>query len=266
MLSKPDLELESAFSRNSVFLNMHKGQRCFILATGPSIQRQDLTVLSNEHCMAVGNFHLHQDIRIIAPKYHVLAPYHPPLNFSHAKKVFDNFKISYKNSEVIFFFGHRTYDYSIWNFMEQHPDYLEIIHRAHFINYSNAPLLDEHSFRDNAMWDICKKPFNIRTVICSAIQVAFYMGFSEIYLLGCDHDYLRNIGQRDSAHFYRDTDEEKAHLEALSTEWWFQEYYGRWKEYRLMKTYLEENGCRIFNATDGGMLDVFSRVDFKSLF
>jgi len=59
----------------------HLGERCFILATGPSIQEQDLTVLEGELCIAVSHFFLHKDIKRISPRYHVLAPYHPPFSF-----------------------------------------------------------------------------------------------------------------------------------------------------------------------------------------
>jgi hypothetical protein len=245
--------------RNCRFKDIHLGERCFILATGPSIQYQDLRSLKGEFCIAVSHFFLHKDIAMISPQYHVLAPYHYPFNFENLKKIFEGFQESYKN-ELIYFFGYTPYEYSIYRFLDKNPQYKNS--NQYFIDYLYSSTLNEKNYLSSRVWQINKKPFAIRTVLYSAIQVALYMGFKEIYLVGCDHDYLNDTSRVTNHHFYKEEEgiSDAEHLNSFTTERWFEEYYFRWKEYRLMKQYAEYQGCSIFNATEGGMLDVFPRV------
>jgi len=237
----------------------HLGERCFILATGPSIQEQDLTVLEGELCIAVSHFFLHKDIKRISPRYHVLAPYHPPFSFIELDKVFRSLNEAYEG-DVTLALGHTAYEFSAYNFLQKNPEYLK--KNYFFIDYSKSQPLGEVNYMLSPTWDIAKAPFQVRTVIYSAIQLAAYMGCKKIYLLGCDHDYLHDMQRVTNHHFYREEDgvSDAEHLSAFTTERWLEEYYFRWKQYRLMREYLKSIDCDIYNSTHGGMLDVFPRV------
>jgi hypothetical protein len=258
---------EKEKSRLALFHNIHKGERCFILATGPSIKTQDLRPLKNEICIAVSQFMLHPDIKIINPLYHIEAPMHPPLDFTYLQGCFEAYKNIY-TEKVNYFFGYYHYEYSIINFLNQYKEYSHP--NINFIDFTRSRFLDEANHQNNTVWDITRSPFVARTVIYIAIQVAFYMGFKEIYLLGCDHDYLLNLSRTADYHFYKDEESntgktESEHYNSFNAEWWFNQYYHRWKEYRLMGEYLAARGCRILNATNGGMLDVFPRVKLEDI-
>ncbi len=251
---RPSLSLRT----NVLLRDKHKGERCFILATGPSIKDQDLSGLEGELCIAVSHFFLHKSIDKISPRYHVLAPYHPPFTFEELKKVFSGFEQSYSD-EVTYVFGHRPYEFSIYNFLQKYPEYAK--EKSYFIDYSKSNPLVEDNYMLPSTWDLEKSPFEIRTVIYSAIQLATYMGCKEICLLGCDHDYLYDTKRVTNHHFYPEKEgvSDMEHLSSFSTERWFEEYYFRWKQYRLMGEYLRSIGCEIYNSTEGGMLDVFPR-------
>ena len=258
-------DISALTAGNIRFRDRHKGQRCFILATGPSIQQQDLTVLKNEVCIAVSQVYLHDDIRTIAPRYHLIAPWHPPFNFATVQKIFDDFSTYYHDLDVTYFFGYRAYDYSVLDFLKAFPHYLTP--KMNFLHY-NGIGLDEANHADTAVWDLCRPLFEIRTVIYGAIQLAGFMGFDEIYLIGCDHDYLADVKRVSGHHFYQEKKgvNDAPHLGAFSTEKWFKEYYDRWCHYRLMQSYLTPRKQRIYNATAGGMLDVFPRKTLADLF
>lgn len=261
----PQSEVAQLAGRNTVLKDLHKGERCFILATGPSVKEQDLAVLQDELCIAVSHFFVHKDIRQIAPRYHLLAPYHPPFSYADIKKVFDGFN-EYYPEDMTYLFGHRPYEFSAFNFLKENPGYDR--KNSYFINYANSTSLDENNYRDSSIWDISKTPFEIRTVVYSAIQAAVYMGCKEIYLLGCDHDYLLDTKRVTNHHFYKEEEgvSDVDHLSAFTSERWFEEYYFRWKQYRLMRTFINTLGGEIFNATKGGMLDVFPRVQLNDIF
>lgn len=250
---------------NTKFKNLHKGERVFILATGPSIKTQNLKPLKNEYCIAVSHFHLHDDIKIINPLYHVLAPQHPPFTFKDSSKYFKDFHNAYDHQNTTIFLGLTNYKYNYLNLLSQYPELS--YPRLKYLDYSASRQIDENNFSDDSIWDISKTPFTIRTIIYSAIQVAAYMGFSEIFLIGCDHDYLQDISRTTNHHFYKEEKgiSDKEHLEQFTRERWFFEYYMRWKQYRLMNEYAQSKGIKIFNATNGGMLDVFERVNLKDI-
>ncbi|MDD1427164.1 hypothetical protein MEO94_22330 [Dolichospermum sp. ST_sed9] len=262
-----DLEravLKKLVAENSKFKNIHHGERCFILATGPSIKTQDLGCLQGELCIGVSQFFLYKDIKIISPKYHVLAPSHHPFNFDDLGKIFDGLMRSY-GDDVTCFLGYTPYIFSNYRFIEKYTQYKN--NNQYFIDYSMSQSLDESNYCDDDIWRIDKKPFSIRTVIYSAIQVAVYMGCKEIYLIGCDHDYLNDTSRVTNHHFYKEEDgvSDAEHLSSFTTERWFGEYYFRWKQYRLIREYAQQHGCGIFNATNGGMLDVFPRVRLEDI-
>ena len=99
-----------------------------------------------------------------------------------------------------------------------------------------------------------------RTVLLSCLQMAFYMGFKEIYLIGADCDYKGNA-QDEGNHFIdgycSQEDSQPRHPFPV-----MEAFVG----YQAARYYAEERGIKIYNATRGGRLEVFERVDFDSLF
>ena len=248
-----------AAASNAQFRNKHRGQRCFICATGPSLTSQDLSPLARELCIGVSFFFLHPHISTIRPRYHVLAPNHAPFDFDLQRRYFDGIRSNYPSSTVVFC-GYRPYEYSSVDFLAQEPT--DPPNRIQILDYSRLRELDETNYANEDLWDIAGNPFEVRTVVYGAIQVAAYMGCSPIYLLGCDHDYLLDLGRTEN-HFYLESSgnpQDRRLLEQFTTERWFEEYHLRWRDYRLMRTYLNGRGMQIFNATEGGLLDVFPRV------
>lgn len=263
-------KIKSQISKNKIFKNIHKGERCFILATGPSIAKQNLKWLSNETCFSVGEFNLHPLYQTIRPKYNVSPPNHEPYQWDELKIIVE--RLVGTEFNAINFFGYTNYKWSYYRLFDEHPE-LKPKYCYH-LNYDGSSYLNEFNYNESSVWSIASTLFACRTVVYSAIQIAIYMGFSEIYLLGCDHDYLvRKISGKDFSdhHFYKDIQDKSServpdYLAGFSLEKWFCEYYFRWKEYRLILEYADSKGVKIFNATEGGMLDVFPRVNFKKLF
>lgn len=262
---KKDRFNKKLFQSNLKYKDLHKGERCFILASGPSIKNQNLTSIYGETCIAVSHFHLHKDILKINPKYHILAPSHHPFTFEDIKKFFEDFKTSYPKREVEIFLSLIPYDYNYISFLEQNPCFNDF--NYNYINYSDSQPITQENHLEKRIWDISLSPFSIRTVLYSAIQLAVFMGFKDIYIVGADHDYLNDTKRLTNHHFYAENKglDDSKHLSSFNTERWFEEYYFRWKEYRFMNLFCKSNNINIYNATEGGLLDIFERKKISTI-
>lgn len=180
------------FLKKNLFLKENgKNKRAFLLATGPSIKQEDLSRLKGEDCFSVSNFFLHSDIDIISPKIHFFMPYHEPL-------ILENYIAWLQRADrklpisTDVFLGIQTKkivdEYRLFSKRSVHYLYFK----------------DDLSKKDDI--DILAPLLTPQTVPIMALYVLLYMGYREIYLLGCDHDVLRYYKQ-DVKHFYNKEDE-----------------------------------------------------------
>lgn len=237
----------SLLKKNKELRGMAKNiKRCFILATGPSIKDQDLSGLENEFCISVSNFFVHPSFNKIKPYYHIFAGSHPPITtqqmvawWQDATKHFEKNKINVlihardreieKNAKI---FGHQNVYY--------------------YLDGGSFPV------------DFTKPIPRIQTVVHIAIHLSIYLGFKEVYLLGCDHSWLFHF--RQSQHFYneqehslaRDNYSEWSEVKDIGYE--FETYARLWKTYRKIRSEAKKADCKIYNATPQSMLDIFPGV------
>jgi len=102
-----------------------------------------------------------------------------------------------------------------------------------------------------------------------ALMVALYIGCSEIYLLGTDHTTFKlDTGEYDYRHFYDGEAKNELGEEGgpSDLENDFRCSAELWRQYKVLRAYARIKDIAIFNATGGGILDLFPRVDYKSLF
>lgn len=204
-------------------------KRCFIVATGPSLTTEDLDVLleKKEFCFSVNGI------------CKVQTKWKPDVYIVSDGKFFE------ENQEEI-----RRYDCPIKLLPDVNIEFWKTkkegeyqIHRACIDSYNVFEFTE----------DITKVINVIGTVVVGCIQIAVYMGFKEIYLLGTDCNYV--IGSVNN-YFGGDS---KPDLIDHSVE-------AMIKGYQMCRDYADSHGIKIYNATRGGMLEVFERVDFDSLF
>ena len=115
--------------------------------------------------------------------------------------------------------------------------------------------------------DIPHCVYNSMTGMYTAAQIAAYMGFTAIYMIGVDHHF--RVSQNKQGEIVVDpsvkdysTDtynEDKDKLYIPNTE-------RSTLTYVAMKRHCDSRGIQVYNATRGGKLEVFPRVDFDTLF
>ena len=105
------------------------------------------------------------------------------------------------------------------------------------------------------------------TVTYVAMQLAFYMGFEQVVLIGVDHSFK---AKGDPNQTVVSQGDDESHFDPR--------YFGkgfRWQlpdletselAYRRARQVYEQDGRQILDATIGGQLDVFPKVEFDTFF
>ena len=105
------------------------------------------------------------------------------------------------------------------------------------------------------------------TVTYGAIQLAVYMGFKTIYLLGIDHNY--NIRRDAKGRPCRDDISKSNYAKGMSN-YVNTNNLPRIEEstiaYETAEKVTAKMGVKILNATRGGKLEAFDRINFDDIF
>jgi hypothetical protein len=230
---------------------MHKGERCFILGNGPSLNKQNLALISNEVSFVTNSFVLHKDFCEIAPNYYCISDYRAFADNkeSHTLRSIGKY-LNFEGSRLFLFVPNRAWFSLCFKSI--------IKSNVFYLNFqTNRKIWEDGNFSI----DIQKGVKWGHTVILDfCLPIAFYMGCDEIYLLGCDMNFSDD---KSDNHFYKEIDTSNVKRDKNEWELWYKIVL---RSYEVAKTVFEDNNRIIYNATHGGKLEVFPRVDFESLF
>lgn len=222
--------------------------KCFIIGNGPSLTVDDLSKVKNCYTFASNGIYKIFDKTDWRPTYYFVQD-------SIAVREVFNFHQNIID-EVKFMFVSMNF-YNSFPEIVLNSEKLRIM----YIRFK-PPFNDRYCFSN----DITKEVFEGLSVTYSMIQTAVYMGFKTIYLLGMDHSFslevdrdgkiLKQTISQDN-HFYSDHNtKENGHPTKIGE---------ITKAYQSASDYCNKNGIQIYNATRGGKLEVFKRVDFDNL-
>ena len=226
--------------------DIHRGERCFIVANGPSLRAEDLDRLQQAGEITFGMNRIYK----MFPETGWRPTYYACVDINIFHESVD--EIDAVPAELKFIPINLKWDNGIE------------IHDAAY--YWMNPFR-ERGYPDNFSPDIDHQMDAICTVTFTCINIAAYMGFSEIYLIGVDHNYQVTINEDGQTvvdedakdYFCEDYDDDIKDVVV-------HDMRKNTRAYRKARHYCDEHGIRIFNATRGGKLEVFERVDFDSLF
>ena len=242
-----DLEkFESAFYHPELakYKGIHKGKRIFIIGNGPSLRIEDLNKLHEHGELCFG---FNQVVRAY-DRTEWRADY---LGITDLIILKDIWELIPDINSPIFFVETEFNDSKKWNAKN-----FERIHMVYDNPYPSKP-----NFSD----DICKCVYSGYTSIYNlGFQIASYMGISDIYLLGVDNSFTSK--KSDAAnHFIKDYFKNEETKKEIDT-WTVVTTEKIERAFEKAESYSRTHGFRIYNATRGGKLEAFERVDFDSLF
>lgn len=214
-----------------------KGERCFIIGNGPSLKNTDLSKLKNENTFGLNRIYL------AFPEMGFQTTYYLCVNDLVVEQTSDDIK-----------------KLTMPRFVTTRAmKWLEPTDNLYFL-YSTytGPRFQK---------DIRKRMWEGATVTYMALQTAFYIGFKQVILIGVDHSFATKgkpnetvVSQGDDPNHFN------AGYFGKGFRWQLPDLDTSERAYIMARETYKAAGREVLDATIGGKLTVFPKVDYNSLF
>jgi len=231
--------------------NKYEGKRCFIIGNGPSLNKLDLSYLKDEYTFGVNGIFYKTKEMGFKPTFYMVE---------------DNHVIDDNIDEI------NKYDIKYKFFPSIYKDKVTTQDNIYFFEVDLGFYKTSHPYYCIPRFskDFSKVSYAGQSVTYMNIQLAYYLGFTEVYLIGMDFSYaIRESDEIDGATLLSNEDD---------INHFHPDYFGKGKKwhdpkvervgwnYEYARDVFEKDGRKIYNATVGGKLEIFDRVNYDSLF
>ena len=215
----------------------YEGKRCFIICTGPSLTIKDLEKIQGEYTFGMNSICLLADKTTFRPTFYGCN------DLGVYKKLKSDIE-QYCGNQIEVFVSDR---------IKRHG---EIKREWHVFPENVAYHTYDRWFKQD-FWckfsgDCYRTVYGMHSITHSLIQLAVYMGFKKIYLLGADCSFPKGQQIHFQDYGVPDTTIDTARERNIAG-------------YEEVKKQMNKYGFKVFNATRGGSLEVFERVNLDDL-
>lgn len=233
-----DARWRESTSRLKQFENSHTGQRCFIIGNGPSLRQTDLSRLQGEFTFGLNRIYL----------------LFPELGFSTTYLVAVNDLVLQQcAAEMQALPLPKFITWRSRRCFQPDPQ----------ITYLDSDFTGGEDFSSS----LAGRIFEGFTVTYVALQVAYHMGFSQVILVGVDHNFVTQgpanqaiISQGDDPNHFT------PNYFGKGFKWQLPDLAGSERAYIMARDAYTRADRQVLDATVGGKLTVFPKADYLSLF
>lgn len=236
---------------------IYEGKRCFVIGNGPSLKIEDLEKLDTEYSFACNSIYALYNKTKWRPSF-----------YCAIDSIFCREMMSDKNDMMRLTDGCQMAFTSVLGEGIQHRDDSDFANVYYMKNLSENPIKFSTECSEQVYYG--------GTVAYTMLQLAVYMGFKEIYLIGIDfsfsveHHMDGTITRNNIVNHMPEVEREEERFQQAMYERLGEKYCAKvdlqLAGYQTAKEYADTHGIKIFNATRGGKLEVFERVNFDELF
>lgn len=224
------------------YKNKYAGKRCFIIGNGPSLTAEKVEKLKGEITFGTNRIY----------KLYSETDWRPTFYMA-----IDNNILKDNISDIIS--------------TKANHKFLNVTAKAYgaksnentsFVNIFGRYLINPYNFKTKKLSKDVSKSFSLSfSVTGIAMELAFYMGFDTIYLVGVDNTYSKQI---DNNGMVITNANVKDYFGSVDSK----DYTIQYKDstisyYSALFMEAKRKSINIFNATDGGKLEVFPRISFE---
>lgn len=215
----------------------HKGERCILVCNGPSLNKMNLSFLRRHYSIGMNKIYLGFRKFNFYPKYYV----------SVNKKVLHQAASAIQQLNCV-------------KFISRHhaPDRLT----DNALTY----LIDTQTPKHRFCSDLEDGMHEGWTVTYAALQVAYFLGFKQVIIIGMDHHFT-----------YQGQPNEATIMQGGDPNHFSDAYFGHgqtWdnpdiahseESYHIAKQIFEQDGREIIDATLDGHCNIFKKMDYREL-
>lgn len=215
------------------YKNCARKKRCFIVATGPSLTLADVELIKGEDTFGINSCYKMFEKTDWRPTYYCVTD-GAVWNRIHEE-------IEKINVSPLF--------YTERNIQTDLHDAIPMLSKVAYPLYPGSRLTVSESLFS---MDATKYVYVATTVVYSVIQLAVTMGYKEIILIGADCNYNTTQPYSSLTSYNMSTPRDAG--EAMM------------RGYVYIEEFSKTHGFQVLNATRGGMLEAFKRVQLEKLF
>jgi hypothetical protein len=229
------------------FKDIHRGRRGFIIGNGPSLKRTDLSKLKDEITFGMNRIYL------LFPELGFSTTYYLSINDLVIEQCRDDI-LSLPMPRFLSWRSRRFFQDLNGEQMKLHLD---------------PPLMYLHTTYTGPRFagDATKRLWEGATVTYVSLQLAFYMGFEQVILIGVDHNFSTK-GKPNTTVVSQgeDRDHFSGNYFGKGFRWQLPDLETSEKAYRMAREAFNRAGREVLDATVEGKLTVFPKVSYESLF
>jgi hypothetical protein len=219
------------------YQNRYAGERCFIIGNGPSLKETDMRLLKDEYTFGMNR------IFLMFPELGFKPTFLVSVNDLVIEQSVDDFR----QVDIPLFVSWRARK---WLSPAPHLHYL-------YTTYTGKKFTRDATRR---LWEGA-------TVTYTCLQLAYYMGFSKAILIGVDHNFATK-GEPNKTIISEGDDPNHFHPKYFGKgfKWQLPDLDTSEVGYLMAHNVYADAGREIVDATVGGKLRIFPKVEYGSLF
>jgi len=223
--------------RLAALKDIHKGERCFIIGNGPSLRATDLKKLRNELTFGLNRIYL------LFPELGFTTTYFLSMN---------DLVIEQCAAEILALPIPKFLTWRARRFLQPTADTNFL-----YTTYTGPKFARDMTGR---LWEGA-------TVTYVALQLAYHMGFEKVILIGVDHNF---VTKGDANKTITSQGDDPNHFDpnyfGKGFKWQLPDLETSERAYHMARAAYEADGRTVLDATIGGKLTVFPKVDYDGLF
>ena len=241
-----DFKTQNVIRKNKSLRNSHKGERCFVVMNGPSLNQYNLDAIKKEIVFVANYFYRSSLVEVVDPNYYVWLDSDFSGTSMDLSQLFSDIHTKCPNAKMLL-------NYKMHPYLNGSDSYI------HFVKAKHLP----NTF--NLKGNLSGLTSNFTSVVFFAIISAIYMGFKNIYLLGLDFEpggfvHFEDLGEG--------TECDKPSMKVMKSDvcglhWQYAraQYESFW-----VARFAKKHKCNVFNMNKNSHIRAFDFADYDSLF
>lgn len=262
---KPDQA--KSLRANKRLKNLYEGKRCFILGNGPSLKDVNLADLKDEYVFTVNQLTRRPDFAELNTNFHLWSDFNffdLDMNKAEDAEILQVMKsVNTNGNKPLCFFPADMRGFARKYGLDKELN----------INYFKIRLRFYEGFRQSVRFTRFIPAMS--TVVHFAIFLAIYMGFTQIYLLGCDttgivvqiKSSLENNDENDYSYELSENEKKRMHnlLVKNGIEGYARSFWHILVSYRVLFRYCKKRNIELYNCSSQTVIDTIPRIKLSDV-